>query len=366
VHATAAEGGISGAATGASVLARLYASRQDASARRYALALAGQRFEVDFSNSKLADLYMPALVSLESHSAVAGSAAPGDGRSGLPLVQVLVFDRGGGDGRSFAEQVRRTLPAPLLAPPIHARFQIDGPEPTRTWALTFFDPDLGVAAVWVDRVDSIPDWESHAPLLRVWHATLAGRGRCVTHAAAVGDENGGILLAGPGGSGKSTTTLAAILGGMRCVGEDYVILDLGPEEIDAHALYNNIKLSPAVRSLLPELPDALLGAPAPGMEKVIARIDDVRAGALVGRIRLRAVVMPRLGAVECRLTPCSSADALRALAPSTMFQLSGDGGRALGPLSQVVRRLPCFFLDLDSDPWAAVPAVKELLRHAST
>src|SRR6202042_754975 len=50
VRATAAEGGISGAATGAAVLAQLYASRQDASARRYALALAGQRFEVFFSN----------------------------------------------------------------------------------------------------------------------------------------------------------------------------------------------------------------------------------------------------------------------------------------------------------------------------
>lgn len=365
MSATAGDGGTPGGATGASVLAQLYASRQDASARRCALVLAGQGFEVLFSNAKLADRYMPALVSLETHDADAGPAAPGDDGHGSPLLRVLVFDRGGGVGESFAEHVRRTLPASLLKPPIHARFQIDGPEPTRTWALNFFDPDLRVAAVWIDSLDSIPNWEIHAPLLRVWHATLARRDRCVTHAAAVGDENGGVLLAGPGGSGKSTTTLAAVLGGMRCVGEDYVILDLGPEEIEAHALYNNIKVSPSARTLLPEWPDALLGAPATGMEKVIARIDDVRAGAQVGRISLRAVVMPRLGAPDCRLVPCSSADALRALAPSTMFQLSGDGGRALGPLSQVVRRLPCSFLDLSSDPSAAVPAVKEFLRHAS-
>jgi hypothetical protein len=294
---------------------------------------------------------------------VAGSSPPGEDGHGW---RVLVFDGDGGDGDTFAEQVRSTLPAPLLAPPVHARFQVDGPEPTRTWALTFFDPDARLGAVWVDSLESIPSWETHAPLLRVWHATLARRDRCVTHAAAVGDEYGGVLLAGPGGSGKSTTTLAAILGGMRCVGEDYVIIDLAGEEIEAHALYNNIKLSPSVRDLLPELPDALHQAPARGMEKMIARIDDIRVGAQISRLQLRAVVIPRLGAADCRLNPCSSADALRALAPSTIFQLSGDGGGALGPLSQVVRHLPCSFLDLSTDPRAAVPTLKELLRHASS
>jgi hypothetical protein len=365
VHPTPGDRATSTRPTGVAILTRLCAAHQDASASRHALALAGQRFEVFFSSSKLADLYMPALARLEASDAVAGSSAPGDDGHGSGIVRVLVFDRGGGDDDTFAEQVRSTLPAPLLAPPVHARFQIDGPEPTRTWALTFFDPDEGVAAVWVDSLESIPSWETHAPLLRVWHATLARRDRCVTHAAAVGDEDGGVLLAGPGGSGKSTTTLAAILGGMRCVGEDYVIIDLAPEVIEAYALYNNIKLSPSVRDLMPELPDALQQAPALGMDKVIARIDDIRAGAQVSRLPLQAVVIPRLGAADCRLTPCSSADALRALAPSTIFQLSGDGGGAFGPLSQVVRRLPCYYLDLSSDPRAAVPTLKELLRHAA-
>lgn len=366
VHPTAGDRGTPGGPTGVSTLTRLFAERQDASARRHSVVLAGQRFEVLFSNSELADLYLPALTTPGTPDAVAGSSAPGDHGHDSRIIRVLVFDRGGGQGGTFAEQVRRTLPAPLLAPPVYARFQIDGPEPTRTWALTFFDPGEGIAAVWVDSLESIPSWETHAPLLRVWHATLASRNRCVTHAAAVGDGYGGVLLAGPGGSGKSTTTLAAILGGMKCVGEDYVIIDLAADEIEAHALYNNIKLSPSVGDLMPELPDALHQAPALGMEKVIVRIDDVRAEAQISRLPLRAVVMPRLGAAECRLTPCSSADALRSLAPSTIFQLSGDGGGALGPLSQVARRLPCYFLDLSSDPRAAVPTLKELLRHAST
>ena len=129
------------------------------------------------------------------------------------------------------------------------------------WGLSIFDPGRRAAgAVGVRDVRRVPWWERAAPFRSIWQWSLTSEDRCLAHAAAIGTSAGGLLLVGPGGAGKSTTTVAAALSGMRVAGDDYVVLESGPGGVVAHSLYATAKLAPATVHRLPETA-ALLGAP---------------------------------------------------------------------------------------------------------
>jgi hypothetical protein len=79
---------------------------------------------------------------------------------------------------------------------------------------------------------------------------------------------------------------------------------------------------------------------------------------------LKAVLLPCVtGLEDTRLEPASPADALLALAPSTILQLPGAGGAALRLLAAVAARLPCYWLRLGTDLDRAAGAIQDLLAH---
>lgn len=60
--------------------------------------------------------------------------------------------------------------------------------------------------LWVPDAQQIPYHESGAPLRMLFHWWLSNAKRQFVHAAAVGTPDGGVLMAGKSGSGKSTST----------------------------------------------------------------------------------------------------------------------------------------------------------------
>jgi len=55
----------------------------------------------------------------------------------------------------------------------------------------------------------------------------------------------GLLLVGPGGSGKSTLTAYAVEQGMHTNGDDYVLVDLRDDMPQCWSIYRTIKLHPS-------------------------------------------------------------------------------------------------------------------------
>src|SRR5947209_13966091 len=77
-------------------------------------------------------------------------------------------------------------------------------------ALTLFDRPSSRILHHVPDVDEIPWWERAAPLRPALFFALASTRRHLVHAGAVGDPDlGCVLLAGPGGAGKTSLALAA-------------------------------------------------------------------------------------------------------------------------------------------------------------
>lgn len=82
------------------------------------------------------------------------------------------------------------------------------------------------------------------------------------------------------------------------------------------------------------------------------------------RLPLRAILVPRIsGRPETTIEPSTPMAALRALAPSTLLQLPGEGRETMTRLSTLVRRVPIYTLNAGTDMRGIAQCVEGLLQQ---
>ncbi|MBI5948602.1 MAG: hypothetical protein HY875_10745 [Chloroflexi bacterium] len=226
---------------------------------------------------------------------------------------------------------------------------------------TFRRPDFGLSIVdsegatggyWIPDAVTFADGRDlkffgwAGPLRAVFNWWLGAHGRQFVHAAAVGRAGGGVLLVGPGGSGKSTSSVACLEAGMDFVGEDYCALDAeGPPYV--HSLYSSAKVD-AAQLAAGTAPVTLDFDPARiEFNKAVYLLHPRYAPQLAKGMPLRALVAPRVtGAAAPSLHRVSPAEVFAALAPSSILQMPGPNNGALGTLARLARELPCYRMEL--------------------
>ncbi len=186
------------------------------------------------------------------------------------------------------------------------------------------------------------------------------RGWSLLHASAVADGDRAVLIAGPGGCGKTTTAVAlAARAGLSLVSENLLFYDGDA----AHPLCEPIRLT--------DESVALLGPDAGGLEplrgaarlkyKSMYRLPVAAAGAAV---RPEAIFVPRfshrgflrhiepgaaaelLGAVNRLTLELCDYDWYRA-ALDLLWPEPGHSRRLVGALEQLARTVPCWALGID-------------------
>lgn len=218
----------------------------------------------------------------------------------------------------------------------------------------------------VPDAEAMPGWEQGAPFLRILHWWASDEGLQLVHGAAVGTPDGAALLVGRGGSGKSTTALASIGSVLQYISDDYCLLETGPTP-RVHSIFGSGKADEASARRLPKLEDAFRTAYADPNGKSIIFVAEHAASDMLLSAPLKAIVVPKIaGGTECSAQALPRGEALRALAPSTMFQLPGGRAEALSRMSALLRALPCFRLKLGGDPAAAQPVLHGLLSGAES
>jgi hypothetical protein len=256
-----------------------------------------------------------------------------------------------------------------------------------TGAVTAAEPNAGEAIFYLPDVGRIAASERAAPLREALQLLMAPRGRWMTHAGAVGRDGRGVLLVGRGGSGKSTLALSCALAGMEIVADDYVLLESGSPPV-AHAMQSTAKLTEdsAERLGLAEgsIDDHGFEPTLEGPAKALVDIRALAPGRLRGALRIGALVAPVLPVARSRLVthgatnrertafssrsepslrPVSAARGLRAVAPSTIVQSGFQGAPSLAALADLVRQVPCYALELGSDPTANARVVDRLVEE---
>lgn len=213
--------------------------------------------------------------------------------------------------------------------------------------LCLLDTVRSIGLYWTRDAAHLPGYERTAPLLPLWNWWLPEQDAVLVHGAAVGFPSGGVLLAAPGGSGKSTTALTCLQSPLQYAGDDYCITSRAPDA-RIYSLFNSGKVRAANRQRVPHLLDdpSLFDAEA-GTEKLAFFLSERWPQKLIASFPLRALAVPRIsGQEDTRIEPINPAAALRALAPSTLFQLSGSGEAQLRHMGELVRSVPCYALHL--------------------
>lgn len=218
------------------------------------------------------------------------------------------------------------------------------------WAaqvVCLYDREERQGFYWTGSAAALPGWEQTAPMrtLLHWHG-LAHQLQMI-HGAVVD----GLMLAGKGGSGKSTTALACLEAGQPFLCDDYCFVQLEPEPTAIGILASARIFSSSLR-WLPELSQSDF---QPSDDKIALDLDSRR----VREMPIRAILLPQVAEGPV-LEKASFEEAIKAVALPTMAQLPGAGPESFAVLSGLCRRLPIYHLRLNRPAWQIPALLKEL------
>jgi len=231
--------------------------------------------------------------------------------------------------------------------------------------LSLYNTQTNSAVYWIKSVDDVPYYEEGYPLTPILNWWLEQNGFQLVHAASVGKEEGGVIICGKGGSGKSSTALSCINSRLKFLGDDYCALDTSnPYEPRIWSLYSTSKLKgPDDIARFPRFRDLISNLDRLGEEKALLFLDEHLPECLIESFPLKTIFVPQItGLPDTTVSDISSIAALRALAPSTMFQLPGDGPASFKKMSGVVKSVACHHLDLGTTIEGIPEAIADFLN----
>ena len=225
----------------------------------------------------------------------------------------------------------------------------------KTDVLSLLDLAQNLGVFWTPDWSALPWYEAGAPLRTLLSWWFARQGWLTLHGGAVGLPTGGLLLAGGGGSGKSTTALASLDSVLRYAGDDYCLVKLqAGQDPQLHSLYNTAKVKGSSDFIrFPWMAGQISNAERIGEdgEKPMMFVQEHRPDKLIAEFPLKAIVLPRFipDLAEPKVIRVAPTSALKALAESTIMQLTGTSGDALRGMSALVRQTPCYLVGVTAD-----------------
>jgi hypothetical protein len=213
--------------------------------------------------------------------------------------------------------------------------------------------------------EALPPWDSGAPLRLHLFWALGLRDRRLVHAGTLGLDGIGVLLVGPGGAGKSGTTLAGMAAGLASVGDDYVVLE--PDPPAAHAIFRIAKLDQAGLARLGDAARHLATAPLNWQGKVEFDPATLPGMTRTDRLELRAILMPKIANhARTSMTRLGTSEAMRTLTFGNMFQIPAEPAATFRFLGRLTRALPAYQLQLAADPADVGQAIRNFIQGLRT
>jgi hypothetical protein len=232
--------------------------------------------------------------------------------------------------------------------------------PTPIFGMLDRDERRGI--YWTRDARNLPYWELGAPFRPLLHEWLTGHGRVPAHGGAVGYEDGGVFLAGAGGSGKSNTALSCLRSDLLYASDDFCVLSEGPEW-RVHSLYCTGKVLGKDLPRQPQLAAHVSNPDKLDEEKALFFLFEPFREKFIRSMPLKAALMPQvIGDGTSEIVPTSEAQALRAIAMSTIALSRWTGSTTFSAAARLVRALPCYTLRIGRDSDRVPELISDLLR----
>lgn len=232
------------------------------------------------------------------------------------------------------------------------------------YSLTMMDKQSKHIIWALDDCRRIKSHVNNAPLLRIFQMWAVEHGATMLHSAAVAQDNEAVLFVGQGGSGKSTTAMACLRDGFKFLGEDYCLVHTSPPCVES--VYNIAKLAEWSTQHFPDFLEHTRYPAGTVTEKTVLSLYPGFQEQIIDTCRLTAIVIPQVAYKQDTTWQITSpALALKALAPSTVFQMIHASSQAhFQSMVKLVRSLPTYRLMLGMDIDGISPAVSQILDHA--
>ena len=240
---------------------------------------------------------------------------------------------------------------------IHALYNPD------SQVFSLIDTDSGRGWYYLPQAANLPYYEKAAPMRMLLHWWCEMAGLVLVHAAAVGCDSRAVLLAGCGGTGKSTTAMLAAQSGFDFLGDDYVVLDNthGPAVLSA---YNSIKFRWEMIERIPSAETLSVNAPEAD-EKGYFYMHQTHRDSLVKTMPLKAVLLPAIEQQsKTTFTRLPSTRGLLGLAASSIFQMPGSGKQTLKRLADILRYTPFYQMSMGIDNAEIAESLRDFLSSA--
>jgi hypothetical protein len=233
--------------------------------------------------------------------------------------------------------------------------------------LSMLDTQANEAVFCSTAARCIPTDYRGSPLLVILSWWAAQVGMQYVHAAGVGTCDGGVLIVGRGGSGKSTTALATLCAErspLRYAADDYCLLDVRGEATRAHSIYSSAKIAAPHLGNFPALRPLVSNEQDIDRLKAVIFLAPTHSHRLIGEFPLKAILVPRVTHQrDTRIRPATALEGVKALAPSTLFQLAGAGRGNLATMASLTRQVPSYHLDAGTDLTQIPEAIAALLAE---
>jgi glycosyltransferase involved in cell wall biosynthesis len=214
------------------------------------------------------------------------------------------------------------------------------------FSVNVMDTHQAVAVYWVKTPSFLPYWVYSAPLRSIFHWWMELNNSQLLHAAAVGTEEGAILITGKGGAGKSSTALSCLLEEMLYLGDDYLIVKAG-ERPRVYPLYSSAKLLPEDLPHYPHLAPFLQKEIKAEQEKQILFLYPGLENQIPASLPLKAIVTPEISGKETPgLSPLAFESIRRAMSFTTICQLPYAGEYTHDFIFRLLQQCPSFTLSL--------------------
>jgi len=238
----------------------------------------------------------------------------------------------------------------------HAAFEVEGRQ------LSLFDARLRQAVHCVGASSGIPYYQSAEPIRAILSWFMREHGRQLIHAAAVGDPEGGVLLIGCSGAGKSNTALGCLTSRLQYASDDFCAVSAGTTPM-VYSVYCTGKTRASDWTRYPFLVELAQDYDPAQQEKALYFLSRSYSHKLISKFPLKAILLPRMGGTTCKLRPISRAAALCLAAPNTAVLLPNAGSEVLHCIAQLVRTVPCYELLLGTAPERIPSVISTLLQQ---
>lgn len=217
----------------------------------------------------------------------------------------------------------------------------------------------------VKSADSLYLDERARPFHRLLSVALRDRDIQFIHAALVSHGNRGALLAGKGGSGKSTTSIVCLQNGFRFLGDDYVGLEAASDgSFIGHSLYSSTVVDLGHLSRFPDFITHSFPPRHTEEAKSLLYLAEIFPDRMKRRVSIKALILPRVvDASETSVRSATKREAMLGLAPSSLMLLTAAGAHSIDLLGDLVAGTPCFWLELGGDMERIPRLVAQLLQE---